>query len=82
MKTIISWIAGIAIAVLCWIGAAHLIGWATNGIENHDLRLITRIVVWFIAFGLTAWVSIVLGILTGALVEDLLTPKRKPKWPR
>lgn len=79
MKKLISVLVGIVCCVGVFIGANALINFITSGMENHDLQVILRVILWICGFSITLAIGIVVGFLTGSLVDILTETQNKPK---
>lgn len=73
-------IGGIVTGILLFIGAAYLINFITSGIQDNDLRIIVKIVVWFFSVGLILWISALLGSIVAAFISAVFSDYKTLRW--
>lgn len=72
MKQFISVICGLATGFGMLVLANSAIKGITSGMENHDLQVIIRILLWILGAGLIIGVTVITSFVAAGLVRALL----------
>lgn len=72
MKTIISFLVGAASFIAMLWGAATLINLIVLGIQNHDIRIIVKLVIWIVSFTGIVYISFLVATFIGSILKIIL----------
>lgn len=72
MKSIISFLIGLAVFIFSLGAANKFIHWITSSIQNHDLQIVVVIILWTLCFSVVVTISLLLGYIIGSIVKILI----------
>lgn len=71
IKAIIMILTFVATIYFSFSGVNHLIQWITSGLENHDLRLILVIILWFCSLSTVIVLSVLLATIVCSILASI-----------